>query len=186
MTQPPIAHYEGWKIVYTAHSEPEALVVAGRLENQGIDAFVHREVTGSAYAVYTDPFGDVSVLVHPDDFDDASAILAEDVSDEPSEDADENQPNALAPSSAWMVVYVASSEPEAYIVAGRLQSEGIKSLVHQEPAGRAYGFTVGPLGEVKVLVNPDDYERAQAILDEDAGDDSDDMDIIPDDDDFDE
>lgn len=68
----------------------------------------------------------------------------------------------------WMVVYVASSEPEAYIVAGRLQSEGIQAFVHQEPAGRAYGFTVGPMGEVKVLVLPEDYDQALNILDEDA------------------
>jgi hypothetical protein len=63
---------------------------------------------------------------------------------------------------AWMVVYVAGSEPEAYVVAGRLESEGIPAFVHQEPVGRAYGLTVGPLGEVKVLVHSDDYDQATA------------------------
>ncbi|MEO8396043.1 MAG: DUF2007 domain-containing protein [Chloroflexota bacterium] len=65
-----------------------------------------------------------------------------------------------------MVVYVASSEPEAYIVAGRLQSEGIEAFVHQEPIGRAYGLSIGPLGEVKVLVRPDQYDQALNILDD--------------------
>lgn len=65
-----------------------------------------------------------------------------------------------------MVVHIAHSEPEAYIVAGRLQSEGIPTFVHQEPVGKAYGLSVGPLGEVKVLVRPEDFDQALAILDD--------------------
>ena len=42
-----------WKVVYVAHSEPEASIVAGRLESMGIETFVHRETTGNAaYGVY--------------------------------------------------------------------------------------------------------------------------------------
>ena len=82
-----------------------------------------------------------------------------------------------------MVVYIATSEPEAYIVAGRLQSEGIEVFVHQEPIARAYGFSVGTLGEIKVLVSPEDYDRALTILDEDAeAYDTEDTDIVLDDD----
>ncbi len=84
-----------------------------------------------------------------------------------------------------MVVYIARSEPEAYIIAGRLQSEGIKSFVHQEPAGRAYGLTIGVLGEIKVLVLPEDYERALAILDDEDYE-SDDTDLVADDDAYDD
>jgi len=80
-----------------------------------------------------------------------------------------------------MVVYVAYSEPEAYIVAGRLQSEGIDAFVHQEPVGRAYGFSMGPLGEVKVLVRPEDYDQALTILDDEEIV-SDETDIVPEDD----
>lgn len=80
-----------------------------------------------------------------------------------------------------MVVYVAYSEPEAYVVAGRLESEGIKAFVHQEPVGRAYGLSVGPLGEVKVLVHPQNYDTALAILEDDELT-SEDTDIVPDDD----
>lgn len=94
--------------------------------------------------------------------------------------SDESQP--LANATAWMVVYIASSEPEAYIVAGRLQSEGIPTFVHQEPVGKAYGLTIGALGEVKVLVSPSDYERAQEILDDDEDYESDDTDLALEDD----
>ena len=85
-----------------------------------------------------------------------------------------------------MVVYIAYSEPEAYIVAGRLQTEGIPVFVHQEPVGKAYGLTGGSLGEVKVLVNAHDYDRALEILDdtdESDDDESDDLDLAPSDDD---
>jgi hypothetical protein len=91
------------------------------------------------------------------------------------------QSNELTPSNAWMVVYVAYNEPEAYIVAGRLESEGIKAFVHQEPVGRAYGLSVGPLGEVKVLVHPDNYDQAVDIIDDDEFV-AEDTDIVPDDD----
>ena len=97
----------------------------------------------------------------------------------------DNSPKSLTPSNAWMVAYVAYSEPEAYIVAGRLKSEGIDTFVHQEPVGSAYGIHIGKLGEVKVLVRPEDYDRALTILDEDE-DDSADTDLVLDDDDLDE
>ncbi len=91
---------------------------------------------------------------------------------------DESQ--SLAPSNAWMVVYVASSEPEAYVVAGRLQTEGIETYIHQESIGRSMGFSIGPLGEVKVSVRPNDYDRALTILDDDEFL-SESSEIIPDD-----
>jgi hypothetical protein len=100
------------------------------------------------------------------------------------------QPNSLSPSNAWMVVYIATSDPEAYIVAGRLNNEGIKTFVHQEPIAKAYGFSIGTLGEIKVLVSAEDYDWALAILDEDVeGDNSEDTDIALEDeydDDYDE
>ena len=67
----------------------------------------------------------------------------------------------------WMVVYLTYSPPEAYIVAGRLQSEGIGAWVHQPAGANAIGITIGPLGEVRVLVDAPDYDRALAILETD-------------------
>jgi hypothetical protein len=91
MSQQPPVHALGWEVVYIAHSEPEASIVAGRLETQGIETFIHRETTGNlAYGVYLDPFGEVSILVHPDDYDRAAALLDEDVSSElPDDKTDE-------------------------------------------------------------------------------------------------
>jgi hypothetical protein len=63
-----------------------------------------------------------------------------------------------------MVVYVTYNIHEAQIVAGRLQSEGIMAYVHQEPGASAMGIHIGTLGEIKVLVYPQDYALAESIL----------------------
>jgi hypothetical protein len=65
----------------------------------------------------------------------------------------------------WMVVLVTNNPMEAHVVAGRLDSEGVPAWVHQEPYGSAMGLTVGKLGEVRVLVKYEDYDRAVDILD---------------------
>ncbi len=70
----------------------------------------------------------------------------------------------------WRIVFTTTNAAEAEIVAGRLRSEHIPAMVHQEAGGRALGITVGVLGEVKVLVRPDDYERAIAVLEPDSPD----------------
>ncbi len=67
----------------------------------------------------------------------------------------------------FIVVYSAFNSAEAHIIAGRLQSEGLRAWVHQEPAGSALGINVGMLGEVRVLVRDDDYEAALRILEDD-------------------
>jgi putative signal transducing protein len=67
-------------------------------------------------------------------------------------------------SPKWMVVYSSYDLTDAYIVSGRLEVEGIKALVHQQAGARALGITIGRLGEITVLVCPQDYERALEIL----------------------
>jgi len=69
-----------------------------------------------------------------------------------------------------MVVYTAYNAPEAHIVAGRLESEGIPALVHQMPGAGAIGVTIGRLGEVTVLVRAEDYGKALVILEPDDPD----------------
>ena len=68
----------------------------------------------------------------------------------------------------WMVVWVTYAPHEAQIVAGRLRSEGIQALVHQQAGAGAMGIHIGQLGEVRVLVQPDDYETALTILNPEA------------------
>lgn len=91
-------------------------------------------------------------------------------------------------SPEWMIVYITYNFLEAQIVAGRLESEGIQALVHQEAGASAIGIRIGRMGEVKVLVRPVDYDAAEAILFPDVPDAlPDDVDrIIFDDDDEDE
>ncbi|MDZ4765165.1 MAG: DUF2007 domain-containing protein [Chloroflexota bacterium] len=70
----------------------------------------------------------------------------------------------------WEVVYTAYSQAEAQIVIGRLASENIRSWMQFESAGQAIGITVGVLGNVHVLVNPEDADRAIRILDNEDSD----------------
>jgi hypothetical protein len=66
----------------------------------------------------------------------------------------------------WMVVYTTTSAPEAHIVAGRLKHEGIPAMVHGEAGATAIGINIGNLGEIKVLVHPENYDDALDILEE--------------------
>ncbi len=50
------------------------------------------------------------------------------------------------------VVYVANGKLEADSVRILLESFGIPAFVNQESAGTVYGLSVGPLGEVEVVV----------------------------------
>lgn len=71
------------------------------------------------------------------------------------------------PDAEWMVVYVTYDFHEAHIIAGRLQSEDIAAMVHQQAGANAIGIHVGRLGEIRVLVHPQHYELALSILDPD-------------------
>ena len=63
-----------------------------------------------------------------------------------------------------ITIYVASGIPEAHIVKGRLETEGIPVMLRYESAGIVYGLTVDGLGEVKVLVPSAFADQAKAIL----------------------
>ena len=67
-------------------------------------------------------------------------------------------------SHEWSSVYTTNSEPIAHLIAGKLENEGIQTMVRKESAGSAYGITVGLLGKVDVLVRSEDYERAVALI----------------------
>ena len=64
----------------------------------------------------------------------------------------------------WMVVYVTYHIHEAQILVGRLQAEDIQAILYQEPGASAIGIHIGKLGEIKVLVRPEDYDIALDIL----------------------
>jgi hypothetical protein len=64
----------------------------------------------------------------------------------------------------WEVVATASGMTQAAIIAGRLESEGIRTQRRYEAAGSIYAITIDGLGEVRILVPAADWPRAHEIL----------------------
>ncbi|HNW14750.1 MAG TPA: DUF2007 domain-containing protein [Anaerolineaceae bacterium] len=62
------------------------------------------------------------------------------------------------------VVFVANGMLEAESVKILLESFGITAYTNQESAGTVYGLTVGPLGEVEVIVPPEQVDDARKII----------------------
>ena len=62
------------------------------------------------------------------------------------------------------VVFVANGMLEAESVKILLESFGITAYTNQESAGTVYGLTVGPLGEVEVIVPPEQVDDAGKII----------------------
>ena len=63
-----------------------------------------------------------------------------------------------------VTVYTAAGQPEAQIVKGRLENEGIPALLRYESAGIVWGITVDGLGQVEVQVPLSRAEEAKQIL----------------------
>ncbi|MBN2099942.1 MAG: DUF2007 domain-containing protein [Dehalococcoidia bacterium] len=64
---------------------------------------------------------------------------------------------------------------QAQIVKGRLESEGVPTLLQYEGAGLVFGVTVDGLGEARVMVPEELAEEAKAIVTEHEYDEPDDM-----------
>jgi len=65
---------------------------------------------------------------------------------------------------ALTTVYIASGQPEAQIIRGRLESEGIPAMLRYESAGLVYGLTVDGLGQVEIQVPSSLAQKAKEIL----------------------
>lgn len=63
-----------------------------------------------------------------------------------------------------VVVYTAAGQIEASLIKGLLEAAGIPAMISQEGAGVAYGLTVGPLGEARILVREEDAAEARELL----------------------
>jgi len=64
----------------------------------------------------------------------------------------------------WVAIYITHSLQEAHIISGKLQTFDVPSMVHTVPGASAMGITIGNLGEIKVLIHPNDYDNAEKIL----------------------
>jgi hypothetical protein len=72
-----------------------------------------------------------------------------------------------------VTVYVASSQPEAHIIKGRLEDEGIPAVLKYESLGVVYGITVDGLGRVEVQVPENMADSAAKIISAGSGSDND-------------
>jgi hypothetical protein len=72
----------------------------------------------------------------------------------------------------WVVIAIVS-QLEAEVMRGKLESEGIPCMLQREAAGSVFGITIGPLGEVRVLVPEPLADRAFDLLNEGGIEDTD-------------
>jgi len=63
-----------------------------------------------------------------------------------------------------LVVIGSASQLEAHIIKGRLESEGIPTLLSYDSSSLVFGLVVDGLGEVKILVPRSFAEEAKEIL----------------------
>lgn len=65
----------------------------------------------------------------------------------------------------YVEVYSASGQLEADMIRLMLEAAGLHIITRQESAGAVYGLTVGPMGEVRILVPESEVQEANALLD---------------------
>jgi len=76
-----------------------------------------------------------------------------------------NPRNQVLPKNTELItVYIASGQPEAEIIKGRLESEGVPAMLRYESAGVVYGLTIDGLGQVEVQVPSSLAQHAREIL----------------------
>lgn len=64
----------------------------------------------------------------------------------------------------FVPVYTAEGNLAGEMIRLMLESFGIQSILLQESAGAAYGFTVGPMGEVTIMVAENQAEDARQLI----------------------
>jgi hypothetical protein len=67
--------------------------------------------------------------------------------------------------SKLIVVHTTAGPMQAEIIRGLLEAAGIPARLSQESAGSVYGFTVGAMGLVDILVPEEFAAQAQEVLD---------------------
>jgi hypothetical protein len=75
----------------------------------------------------------------------------------------------MEPGDKFVTIYQAMGQPEAEIIRGRLEVEGILAIFKYESLGSVYGLTVNGLGQVKVQVPAKYADSAMEIISTGAG-----------------
>lgn len=75
-----------------------------------------------------------------------------------------NKDRKIKQQNELITVYVASGQPEAQIVKGRLELQGLPVLLKYESAGIVFGLTVDGLGQVLIQVPAYLEHKAREIL----------------------
>jgi len=77
----------------------------------------------------------------------------------------------------WETVHTASGMTNAYIVMGRLKTEGIPARLKYDVAGTIYALTIDGLGGVEIMVPVGCLEKAKNVLSQSYEDEN--MDWLP-------
>jgi hypothetical protein len=64
----------------------------------------------------------------------------------------------------WVSVTTVQGELQAELLRGLLKAQGIVVQLSEEGVARVYGFTVGPLAEVDLLVPENQLQEAQKVI----------------------
>lgn len=64
----------------------------------------------------------------------------------------------------WEIIHTASGMTNAYIIMGRLKTEGIPARLKYDVAGTIYAVTIDGLGEVEILVPAAYLRKAREVL----------------------
>jgi hypothetical protein len=70
------------------------------------------------------------------------------------------------PEQSWEKIGVAAGDLQAEILQGLLEAQGIPVVLSREGAGRAFGLSVGRMGEVDILVPTHLVAQAGQVLDD--------------------
>jgi hypothetical protein len=73
----------------------------------------------------------------------------------------------MSQKNKYTTIYIASGQPEAQIIKGRLELDGIPAILRYESLGLVYGLTVDGLGQVEIQVPSNLVQNAKDILDTD-------------------
>jgi hypothetical protein len=68
--------------------------------------------------------------------------------------------------TGWVAAYTAAGQLQADIVKGLLEAAGIPVWTLREGAGAMYALTVGPMGEVEVMVPAERLAEAEAMIEQ--------------------